>query len=394
MLTVPSSHWHDVEALVRRAPGVFAGPVQLRQIDPRRLCAADLQSWGELAAAAGDANPFTQPWLQSLSLAHFDPGGAVRLAVVEDSSGNWLGAIPLAPARGKRVPVAVWTPFEHPNQFTGTPLVRPDRAAAFWQELLSWLDTAAGGALALVLRNLPSDDPVNQALFELCAQQGRRLAFDRRWQRAVLNPDQAPSKQSGKFRRRIEGLERKLEREQGLLSIELTREPLRVAELARAFVALEGAGWKGKAGSALASHQGTRRFFAEAAMTGAEHGAFEIGVLRSGTRIVAMSTQLIAGTTVHGFKAAYDEAFAAYAPGLLLLDRLTRRWQDRGGLLVDSCTKPGQEPISKLWPGRREIADCRVSLGGAPRRAGFAALLAAESAWHTAKRLAGFADKA
>lgn len=397
MLSLPSNHWHDVEALVRHAPGTFAGPVRTRLIEPERLGVPDRQSWDELAACADCANPFVQPWLQRLSLAHFHTSGAVRLAVVEDRLGNWLGAIPLALGSPGRVPVRLWSACSHPNQFTGTPLVRPDRADAFWQELLAWLDHAPGGAAALSLHNLASDDPVNQALFELCAQQGRRLKFDWQWQRAVLGRNQAPCEHSGKLRRRIEGLERKLEREHGPLSLELTRDPARIAGLVEAFVALEGSGWKGKEGSALASDQATRRFFSEVANTAARHGTFEIGVLRSGANIVAMSTQLIAGATVHGFKSAYDEAFAAHAPGLLLLCRLTRHWQAHGGLLVDSCTKPGQEPVSKLWPARRDLADCRVALGGARRRAGFAALLAAESAWHAAKRLAwrgGPADKA
>lgn len=394
MRSLPSSCGHDGAVLVRRAPGNFAGRVQVRLVEPLEMSAADLMCWDELAADAGCTNPFVQPWLQRLSLAHFDSRGMARLAVVEDRLGSWLGVIPLALGRPGRVPLAMWSACSHANQFTGTPLVRPGHADTFWRELLAWLDAAPGGALALVLRNLAIDDPVSRALIDHCQHQGRRLAFDRRWQRAVLDPGQAGCEQSGKLRRRIEGLERKLERDHGPLSLELAREPNRIAKLVEAFVALEGSGWKGKAGSALASQQATRRYFCAVAKAGAEHGVFEIGVLRSGDRIVAMSTQLIAGATVHGFKSAYDEAFAAHAPGLLLLTLLTRHWQAQSGLRVDSCTKPGQEPISKLWPARRDIADCRMALGGAPRRAGFAALLAAETAWHAAKRLAGKREQA
>lgn len=397
MLSLPSNHWHDVEHLLRGAQGVLAGPVRTRLVEPLSLSAADCQSWDELAAGAESANPFAAPWLQRLSLAHFNSSDRARLAVVEDRFGSWLGVMPLVLRRPGRIPVAVWSACRHPNQFTGTPLVRPDRAEAFWQHLLGWLDAARGGALALELHNLVLDDPVNQALLELCAIQKRRVAFDRRWQRAALVPDQAQCEQAGKQRRRVEGLERKLEREHGPLSLELAREPARICELVEAFIALEGSGWKGKAGSALASDQATRCFFGEVARTAALHSAFEIGVLRSGERIVAMSTQLRAGASVHGFKAAYGEDFAAHAPGLLLLVRLTRHWQAQGGLLVDSCTTPGQEPISKLWPARRDMADCRVALGGKHHRARFAAVLAAEGAWHRAKRLAGAdgqADKA
>ena len=369
----------------------------LRLIDPHRLSDTAQQSWDALALLDAGGNPFAQPWLQRLSLAHCDPGQTARLAVVEDASGRWLGAIPLAREHAHRVPVALWTGWSHPNQFTGTPLIARDCAEAFWRGLLAGLDRAPGGAWALALANLPRDAPVNRALFDLCAQQGRRLVIDRRWHRAVLEPGPAANAHSGKLRRRIKGLEHKLEREHGPLSFELAHEPERIAELAEKFVALEGAGWKGEAGSALASREATQRFFLEVAQAGAERAAFEIGVLRSGNRIVAMSTQLLAGGGVHGFKAAYDEAFAAHAPGLLLLIRLTRHWQTQGQALIDSCAKPGQEPVSKLWSAWRELVDCRVVLGQVPRRTGFAALLAAEAAWHALKRLArngAQADKA
>jgi CelD/BcsL family acetyltransferase involved in cellulose biosynthesis len=367
---------------------------RFRLLDPAQLGSADLQCWDALAATDRDGNPFAQPWLLRLSLAHCDPAQSAWLAVVEAEDGQWLGAIPLARARAGRVPLSQWTGWSHPNQFTGTPLVGRDCAAAFWQGLLAGLDREHGGGLALALANLPLDTPVNQALFDLCEQQGRRSIIDRRWQRAALSPGPASSETSGKLRRRIDGLERKLEREHGPLSLEQAREPERIAELTQQFLALESAGWKGEAGSALASRGATQRFFCAVAQTGAAQAAFEISVLRSGERIVAMSTQLLAGATAHGFKAAYDEKFAAHAPGLLLLVRLTRHWQDHGQTFVDSCAKAGQEPVSRLWPARRELVDCRLALGGTRRRAGFAALLAAEAAWHTAKRLTGFADKA
>jgi hypothetical protein len=100
--------------------------------------------------------------------------------------------------------------------------------------------------------------------------------------------------------------------------------------------------------------------------------------LSAGGRIVAISTQLEGATWRYGFKAAYDEAFARYAPGLLLLDRLTKSYGERGDLDVDSCAVPDQQPVSRLWPGRRELIDCRVALGGPVRARLFSAMLACE----------------
>ncbi len=392
MLAPPSDQQQDRQVSERFA----AADACLRLIDPRQMSSADQQNWDDLAAADRGGNPFAQPWLQRLSLAHCDTGKRARLAVVEDGRGQWLGVLPLALARAPRTPVRLWSVWSHPNQFNGTPLVRQDCAGRFWRGLLAGLDAEPGCAWALAFSNLPLDVAINRELLELCAGQGRRIAVDRHWGRAVLEPG-AEMDLPAKQRRRIAGLERKLAREHGPLSFELVGDPARTAELSETFVALESSGWKGKAGSALASQDQTRRFFSEVAQAATARGAFEFAVLRSGGRIVAMSAQLVCGAQLHGFKSAYDEAFAVHAPGLLLLCRLTRHWLDHGRVTVDSGAKPGQEPVSKLWPGRRELADYRVALGGPLRRAVFAAQLAAEAAWHAAKRLAGKgppADKA
>ena len=75
------------------------------------------------------------------------------------------------------------------------------------------------------------------------------FAADRRLQ---IKPD---------ARRRYASLERKLDAEAGPVGFTAHREPAEIILLAEQFIALELAGWKGRAGSALACDEGNLGFF-------------------------------------------------------------------------------------------------------------------------------------
>ena len=99
-----------------------------------------------------------------------------------------------------------------------------------------------------------------------------------------------------------------------------------------------------------------------------------------------MSTHFISESGwSHGFKTTYDERFAASAPGVLLLARMTRHFVENGYLPFDSCSAPEQQPIGKLWPGRREFIDCGVALGGKAGWSAFRALACCEEIAHRHK---------
>jgi hypothetical protein len=87
----------------------------------------------------------------------------------------------------------------------------------------------------------------------------------------------------------------------------------------------------------------------------------------------------------HGFKSAYDERFARYAPGMLLLVEVTRSLHGDGEVHFDSCSAPDSEPAASLWSGRRPILDVAVAIGPPSRRMLFTAAMHAQVAWQRAK---------
>jgi len=348
---------------------------------PDDLSARDEAAWDDLGRTAELPSVFAEPWFMRRALEHGDQARAARLGVVEDENGRWLGVLPVVPAlRQGRSPVPAWIAWRNPNQFVGSPLVRSGHAERFWYGLLHGLG-ADGRRVSLVLGDLPVDDPVTEGLLRACAEHDRPFVTDRRLARACLRENDRPG-QCAKQRSRIRGLERKLAAEVGPVAFELAGDAGRTEDLLETFLALEQSGWKGRAGSALACTDATRGFFRDVCRAAAAMDRLEVATLSAGGRIVAMSTQIRGAGWLYGFKAAYDEAFARYAPGLLLLDRLTQSYVERGGVAVDSCAAPDQQPVSRLWTGRRELIDCRVALGGAVRARLFGAMLACERAVH------------
>ncbi|MFM5931085.1 MAG: GNAT family N-acetyltransferase [Novosphingobium sp.] len=364
----------------------------LHLIDPHTLSPADEAKWDALGRARSGDNVFAEPWLMRLSLAHCVPAGeTVRLAVVIDDRGDWLGTLPLIDrlrhGRAFWPNRAVWT---HPNQFNATPLVRRGSEAAFWHALLSGLDAQGGAAVSLCLSDLALDDPASEALAAVCREQGRDWQAYRHTARACLIADEGLAARAQaafrpKYRRRLGSLERQLELEHGPLTHRSTRDPEEIAGLIDAFLALEAAGWKGAAGSALDREAGTRDFFVAVAAAAAARGRFEMSWLDLAGQPIAMTTQFVGGQWSAGFKRAHDERFARFAPGQLHLQHLTQHLCAQGGANFDSSAAPDQQAINRMWPDRREFLCCHVAIGGPLHRIAHRALCAVQGAFHAIK---------
>lgn len=366
-------------------------PCSLVLLRPDRLEARDQAAWDDLAHNCETANVFAQPWLMRHSLANFDAGGRAILAVVADADGAWIGAILLdRQSWHGRVPMPHWRSWSHANQFCSTPLVRRGRGPDFWRGLLAGLDVAPQGCLVISLSGLAIDEPANRALVAVCEAEGREFALDARVCRPALDAHPAGLKQyeaacGSRQRRRLASLARKLESERGEIAFSIAQDADAVAAAIDPFLALEASGWKGAAGSALASATATRRFFEDVARKGSTRGCFELAILTAGGKPVAMSSYFVGERWSYGFKMGFDAALAPYAPGVILLDRLTRALCERGLGHFDSCSAPGNHPVNRMWSGRRELMDCRIAIGTGFRRLTCRVVAAGVQLYHALK---------
>lgn len=360
---------------------------RLRLLRVADLIGANDTKWRDLATTTETASAFAQPWFLRHALNNCDSDQCARLAVAELPDGSWAGALPIArSSRHGRAPMPNWHSWRHPNQFVAAPLVRSGHAELFWRTLLDGLGDGPGSELALCLSDLPLDDAACQALFDQCVADGREVIVDRRFERPGLQPESPPAF-APKYRRRIASLERKLARELGEPVYRITRDPHEIDSAVRAFLDLEAAGWKGRGGSALACSADTSRLFAEVVREGSQRGSIELASLACNGKVLAFSTMLTGQKRRYGFKMAYNEDAARYAPGLLLLNWITQT-QCGDGDAIDSCTLPGQQPVSRLWNDSFPLIDCRIALGGAMRRGAMRAVMACEDAYSWLKRLA------
>jgi CelD/BcsL family acetyltransferase involved in cellulose biosynthesis len=83
--------------------------------------------------------------------------------------------------------------------------------------------------------------------------------------------------------------------------------------------AIEGSGWKGRAGTSLDSDARKQRFFSEFARNTARAGMLRVFALRIGSAIAAIQMDLEFGRRLWGIKIGYDERFSRASPGIVLM---------------------------------------------------------------------------
>lgn len=110
-------------------------------------------------------------------------------------------------------------------------------------------------------------------------------------------------------------------------------------ELLAQLFALERAGWKGRAGTAIADDRATGIFYTSLAERAAAAGALRLALLWDGDRLVAFEYGILGGRRLFLLKVAYDESLAAFSPGYLAAalhiaaccDDATIDWYDKLG---------------------------------------------------------------
>ena len=364
-------------------PAAAPAMAELRRLGAGELAAGAAQ-WERLAARAAEPNPFLESWYLFPALAALDPAGEAAVMVLEQG-GEWLGLLPLARARryyGRPIPqVGNWL---HGNAFLGAPLVARGHEAAFWRALLAHADRTAGPALFLHLAELPIDGPLSTALAEVCAQEGRPFGQVHHAERALLASALSPEAYlagalSGKKRKELRRQQARLG-EQGALAVNRSRDAAGLADWTADFLALEAAGWKGAAGSALARSPATARLFAEALAGAGARGRLERLTLTLDGAPIAMLATFLTPPGAFSYKTAFDERFARYSPGVLLQCENLALLADPAIAWCDSCAAEDHPMIDHLWRERRAIGRYSVGIGGPLRRAAFALLLRAERA--------------
>lgn len=326
---------------------------------------ADMRAeWRDLAGRALEPNVFYDP---AFALAAAPVFGADVGAVLvwSKASPRLIGLFPARIERRYGV-IATLTGWTHPYAPFGVPLVDRDEADAAIGAFLDHVEADAKLPKLLLLPLIAREGPFATSFARVLARHGGAAAQFGDHARALLAPrDRANALDhiAGKKLKELRRQRRRLE-DTGAVTHVVASGPAAAASALSDFMALEAAGWKGRAGGAARAHAQIETFMRDAVTTLAAKGHARIDRLIHDGHPVAASITLRSGAASWFWKIAYDEAFARSSPGVQLALDLTRDLlSDTSLAQTDSCATAGHPMIDHLWAERLTLTDMLIAPG-------------------------------
>lgn len=338
----------------------------------REQIPAIAKEWADLAERALTPNVFMRPEFMLPSLAHIDHDASISaLAVFEGK--RLMGLLLLRQGTLKSAhPLSLPIAVVHRFAPLSTPLMAAERAVETWSAMLDHLREQGRPAL---LMTFLEDSAVSAALDMALTARGLKRATIASHERAALLPDAGglTSGLSRKSNKNLSRLTRRLDTAKPL-TVTLSRSPEQISAALSRFFALEAAGWKGRAGTALVQSTEDRAFFAAMAHELAQSGSAMVIELQAGESLAASALVLRHGTRAYFHKTTYNEDLAPFSPGVMLAQRLITVLAEEG--IVDSAdalASANHPMIDRIWRGRLQITHTLVPTGAS--RVGFSSRL-------------------
>lgn len=332
-------------------------------VHPLRLPARHHEAWISLAESSATPNAFLHPSFVLPAVRHLPHADRVRLLVAGPSEDQWNALALVVPgSRWRRLPLPALATWVHDQQGLATPLLRgtdPKSAAA---ALVTAIRQQAPHATLIGLDEQLGEGTTITAIEHAMAEAGWRRTAWRTTERAAWIRNSEPYLSLGESAR-LRYKRRRLERIKGPLEV-LDCSGVNKAEMgARTLLQLEAAGWKGRAGTAMAQRPGEASMLLEVARGAAQNGLLRCLILTAGATPVAAQLDLVAGDTWFHWKTAYDETHSAFSPGRLLLTHILERFNDEKLQCWDSCAMPDHPVLDRLLPHRRPIVEVAATRG-------------------------------
>ncbi|MBB4015956.1 CelD/BcsL family acetyltransferase involved in cellulose biosynthesis [Chelatococcus caeni] len=321
------------------------------------------EAWERLAKSAVEPNPFYEPDALLAAARYVEGGTLWVVAIWRDGreGGELAGLFPLqfgALRQGVLWPLPSLY-VNHMFSATSAPLISESDPEGVWEAFLGDLGNLCRGGAVLKCPRLPRGRGASIALENVMARQGLSHAWLYGYTRPAVESDLSydayAARYSPKRRRNLRRAEQLLA-SQGEVTFHSVRGPGPEAARAYAdFLALEAAGWKGAAGTALAKSEATQGFGEHlfGPQRVADGVAFD--VLAVAGRAVAINVNLVRGGVVYAAKSAYDESLSQASPGTLLdLHLLRRTLDEKAYARLDSCAQPNH-PLAAYWLEEQEV---------------------------------------
>ncbi len=297
----------------------------------------------------------------------------VRLAVLRDDDGARSRLRLVMPYVVQRPVIGVGPPIlrSWANVFgpNGTPLIDCDDPAAVADEFLEVLSRPhLNLPSVLVMPQVYVDGQAGRVMRTAALARDFPVYLTQPQSRAVLASDldgnnYIQSVFSSHHRRGFSRLLRRLA-DFGKVSIGLARDRDSVFRRMEEFLLLEARGWKGRKRTALTSDRLQAAFAREAINGLADRDMVRIATLDINGKAIASLLIMIEAGTAYTWKIAYDEAYSAYSPGMLLMIEATKMLLDDPNVTnADSCAIPNHPMMDRVWAERRQLQTIIIGLG-------------------------------
>jgi CelD/BcsL family acetyltransferase involved in cellulose biosynthesis len=317
--------------------------------------------WSDLVARALEPNVFYDP-VFALPAARVFGADAGAVLIWSKTSPRLIGLFPARIERRYGV-MAALTGWTHPYAPFGVPLIDRDEAEAAIGAFLDHVEAEAKLPKLVMLPLIARDGAFAASLARVLARRGGTFDPFGTHARALLAPRNRESYLDHVTHKKLKELRRQRRRleESGALTHMTASGPAAAVALTD-FMALEAAGWKGRAGGAARAHSTTESFMREAVTALAAKGDARVDRLIHDGHPVAASITLRSGNAAWFWKIAYDEAFARFSPGVQLTLDLTRDLlADASIAQIDSCATAGHPMIEDLWSERLTLTDMLIA---------------------------------
>lgn len=324
-----------------------------------------------LAQRAIEPNVFFNPRFLAPAMPRLEDR-EVRLAVMRDERDARSRLRLLVPFSVERPllrlgPPAIRT-WSSPFGPLGTPLVDRDDPQGIVADFLRLIAAPENGLPRLIrFPDIRIDGIFAATLQSAAAELNLPLIRIMERDRPVLQSDEDGeaylTATLGKRRHReYRRLERRLA-EKGDLVYDIAETPEENRLAVETFLSLEASGWKGRAGTAMVVDRFRAAFVREAVAGLSERAMCRIHTLTLSGRPIASLVVFVESGVAYTWKTAFDEDFAAFSPGVLLMAEVTRRHlDDLNVAMSDSCAVPDHPVLSRMWRERSTLATLIVGL--------------------------------
>ena len=324
-----------------------------------------------LARRAIEPNLFFNPGFLAPAMPRLEDRN-VRLAILRDENGGRSRmrlAFPYSIERsslqiGPSI-IRCWATVYAP---LGTPLIDSDDPVAVVEDLFEIMGREKLKLPSvLVFPDMRSDGVATRLL--------KSVAFDRNLPLHSVQKSLRPILKShldgetylrealGSHHRRDLGrLKRRLE-DMGHLEYRVARSQTDVLRDMEVFLTLEAAGWKGDQRTAMAIDRYRAAFAREAIYKLAGEDQVRIHTLALDGRALASMVVFIGAGVAYTWKTAFDEEFARFSPGKLILAEITAHHLDDPNIVkTDSCAVPDHPIMSRFWMEREPMETLVIGL--------------------------------